>query len=610
MQSNTVNDSLVGFAYNGFGHTSDSQQRKREWNIVVDKINNADVDWLNGNVFTNIADAGKPVSDYLNKWHPNHNADQDLVDHFAASVVLKERVGGALALTIGIVKEVMDIFTSSVGYSNDDLATDFAGALGYNASEALAAGLFNHTNSEYDSSDMGWVDNTRKLIDLIDPDVTQSTADFKYSSEIWKMVNGVDKDADIQIDLSPWHKDCGNLKGGFSCAIDEYVTPVDLYTTPVELTWPVGAAEPWEFYTTKNNRNNSWNTNNWGFVAAKYAYEYYSTSYHSYQKWVPTADPWGEYITIDMPPRSKKNVLVKIPKSIIITSNKTIHTNTGFRSTVERFSLPDEDGSNWTDNGSPCTARCDIIVTGSSVREHNTDVMIESLSFINCVRIKQETQVETISPVVVPVVTNTTDTVVVPMEVNELGLDKSLSDVAVTMDGEEVASSKYSYNSITNEIIFDDDIVGDVSLTTSWLDLAYDGDHFEFDDLTGLPIMGSLPWLPGDDYYNPYIYTPGAGDFIYDEPHTITTVEDWFAGNTYEQADNGVVKDWGSPAKLAADPRTRNVSAVTTTNTWIGDNLVPCDYITFEHNCPACQSELVDYPNNTWLRYEVTYNCG
>ena len=224
MQSNTVNDSLVGFAYNGFGHTSDSQQRKREWNIVVDKINNADVDWLNGNVFTNIADAGKPVSDYLNKWHPNHNAAQDLVDHFAASVVLKERVGGALALTIGIVKEVLDIFTSSVGYSNDDLATDFAGALGYNASEALAAGLFNHTNSEYDSSDMGWVDNARKLMDLLDPDIIQSDADHLEAAGLWKMTNGYTETHLIEHELFAQTDD-------FDYTIDTqtetYIMPVD-----------------------------------------------------------------------------------------------------------------------------------------------------------------------------------------------------------------------------------------------------------------------------------------------------------------------------------------------------------------------------------------------
>ncbi len=227
MKNNAVSDSLVGFSNNGFGHTSDSQQNKREWNIVVDKINNADIDWLNGNVFTKIADAGKPVSAYLNKWHPSHGADQDLVDHFAASVVLKERVGGVLALTVGVAKEVMDIFTSSVGYSNDDLATDFAGALGYSASEALAAGLFNHTNSEYDSSDMGWVDNARKLMDLLNPDVIQSDIDHLEAAGLWKMTNGYDENSPIEHNLFAQTDDFDYIIDTPFDVSDAYIMPVD-----------------------------------------------------------------------------------------------------------------------------------------------------------------------------------------------------------------------------------------------------------------------------------------------------------------------------------------------------------------------------------------------
>jgi hypothetical protein len=198
MNSNAVIDSLVGFSNSGFGHTSNSQQRDREWNIIKDAAANTDITWENPSMW--IAKASPVVSmisKHVDKWHPHTGANSDLIAHFGQSLVLAQALGANQTASIGLITEWFDGWdawlkndSQGAGYSNDDLAADLAGAYGYTATEALNAGLFSHTQSEdyhndwFLDGDTGFIDNLKKIWDLWDDSVVQSTPDKDHAEAL------------------------------------------------------------------------------------------------------------------------------------------------------------------------------------------------------------------------------------------------------------------------------------------------------------------------------------------------------------------------------------------------------------------------------------------
>jgi hypothetical protein len=191
MKTNALTNNLVGFLNNGFGHTSSSKQRDREWNIIKDAAANTDIAWGNPSMW--IAKANpvvRMVKGHLNKWHPHTGVDSDLISHFAQSLVLAQALGANQTASIGLITEWFDGWdawlkndSQGAGYSNDDLAADLAGAYGYTATEALNAGLFSHTRSEdyhndwFLNGNTGFIDNLKKIWDLWDDSVVQSATD-------------------------------------------------------------------------------------------------------------------------------------------------------------------------------------------------------------------------------------------------------------------------------------------------------------------------------------------------------------------------------------------------------------------------------------------------
>lgn len=165
------------------------EQKKREWDTIREQFANYDIDWTSEHLFRELTDNSKTLFDYINKYYPNHKIDPDLVSHYGATLVLKEKLGGVSAAAISTIKEIVDFFVSTVGFSTDDLAANLAAYGGYNIDEAIEAGLFNHTDSEYGIGEGdGWIDNGRKIMNLIDPDTKQTKEEEKESKKLWQEV--------------------------------------------------------------------------------------------------------------------------------------------------------------------------------------------------------------------------------------------------------------------------------------------------------------------------------------------------------------------------------------------------------------------------------------
>ena len=199
MNSSIILDSLVGHLNNGFGHTSNSTQRDREWNIIKDAAANVDINIINpGSWINNASPVVSMISKHIDKWHPHTGANSDLIAHYGQSLVLAQAFGANASTGIGLAVELFDgevewwgkeSRKGGAGYSNDDLAADLAGAYGYTPSQALAAGLLTHTSAEELDNDYfldgntGFLDNIHKLWDLWDADVTDQSAADKADAE-------------------------------------------------------------------------------------------------------------------------------------------------------------------------------------------------------------------------------------------------------------------------------------------------------------------------------------------------------------------------------------------------------------------------------------------
>ena len=107
-------------------------------------------------------------------------------------------MGGVSAAALSTIKEIGDFWISTVGFSTDDLSANLAAYGGYNIDEAINAGLFEHTDSEYGIGEGdGWIDNGKKIMNLIDPEVKQSKEEEIESNKLWQEVitakNFIDK---------------------------------------------------------------------------------------------------------------------------------------------------------------------------------------------------------------------------------------------------------------------------------------------------------------------------------------------------------------------------------------------------------------------------------
>jgi len=174
------------------------EKKKREWDNIREQFRLYDIDWTSGNIYQGLADNSESLFDYINKYYPNHNIDKDLVRHYGATLVLKEQLGGVSAAALSTIKEIGDFWISTVGFSTDDLAANLAAYSGYNIDEAIEAGLFEHTDSEYGIGEGdGWIDNGKKIMNLIDPDTKQTKEEKEESKKLWQEVitakNFIDK---------------------------------------------------------------------------------------------------------------------------------------------------------------------------------------------------------------------------------------------------------------------------------------------------------------------------------------------------------------------------------------------------------------------------------
>ena len=189
----------------GYAHSSDVSIQTREWNNIVEKLEGFESRYdfytnLGRLDYEGLSSMAKPIKDYLNKHHPNHGA-ADLIDHYAASVVIKAQIGSPTAGIIGLSKEVFDWAATKAGnkfsgFSIDDLAADFAGFAGYSPTEAVAAGLLSHTDSNVDWTGVqgNWGSNIKKVMDLIDPSTSQTDAQHIDSSFAFKEMFGIPAD--------------------------------------------------------------------------------------------------------------------------------------------------------------------------------------------------------------------------------------------------------------------------------------------------------------------------------------------------------------------------------------------------------------------------------
>jgi uncharacterized Zn-binding protein involved in type VI secretion len=175
-----------------------AEKKKKHWESIKKDLADANIDWLGGGVYTDIRDKSLDVVKYVDKWYPNHGLDRDLIQHYGSTLLLKEKFGGVGAALASTSKEFVDFYTSTVGFSTDDLAANLAAYGGYDIEEAMAAGLFEHTDSEYGLGEGdGWVDNGKKIMNLIDPEVTQTKEEKIESKKLWNDVltakNFIDK---------------------------------------------------------------------------------------------------------------------------------------------------------------------------------------------------------------------------------------------------------------------------------------------------------------------------------------------------------------------------------------------------------------------------------
>jgi hypothetical protein len=187
-----------------YAAASDTDIRKKEWNVIVDKLESFETFWelyagLGTMDFQRIADIGKPVKAFLEKHYPNHGAAVDLLDHYTVSVVMKAQIGSPAASIVGVGKEVFDWAATKLGnkfsgFSLDDLSADFAGFAGYSPVEAAAAGLLSHTDSNVDWTGVqgNWGSNIKKIIEMMDPDSSQSEPDKIEASFAYKEMFDID----------------------------------------------------------------------------------------------------------------------------------------------------------------------------------------------------------------------------------------------------------------------------------------------------------------------------------------------------------------------------------------------------------------------------------
>lgn len=198
--SNTVNASLVGFLNTGFGATSSSVQRDREWNIIKDEISNIGKNSINidnpGEWIKNARPVVSKINYHVDKWYPHAGANSDLIAHYAQSYVIAEAFGSFASATMGLAVEWADGAKEwykqdgGAGYSNDDLAADLAGAYGYTPAQAVAAGLFSHTAAEdlpndyFLDGNTGFLANMKKIWNLWDSDEVQDPTEEEEANAL------------------------------------------------------------------------------------------------------------------------------------------------------------------------------------------------------------------------------------------------------------------------------------------------------------------------------------------------------------------------------------------------------------------------------------------
>jgi len=141
----------------------DLEMKEREWQDIKKQIQTYNPEgigyiMLASQRFEFIVPMTDLIEEHLNKWYPGHNASNDGLRHFAMAIYLEERFGVAVTEGTGILVEVAGLlhhgmvsamgFTGTTGFSADDLAANFAGYMGYSASEAYEHGIFLHTEEE------------------------------------------------------------------------------------------------------------------------------------------------------------------------------------------------------------------------------------------------------------------------------------------------------------------------------------------------------------------------------------------------------------------------------------------------------------------------------